>query len=453
MSLSSPTHLYNRLTNRRGFLTWAGRSAAFAGFLAATRSLPVVAQDAPLLRIWMGEDYVPAWNAYLPVMFEKVAAEMGIRVEVELTPDNDTGRARRNTALETDTLPDIFQSGTADAAKFNDLGKVHPIVAELYARMEQADGGWNDNIKAFVTAKDGSVYGIPFYTRPWMMHYRTDLLEAAGYDALPQSIEEFKEIARAINDPGQGIFGTGMPYNQADMDGHMVSFPWLYGGSWQDEAGNLTIETAENLEAFKSYLQFFQEGLTPQDSLNWGGVGNNNAYLTGLSAMVCNTGSLFAALQRDRPDLAEVTQLGPWPKGSDKGAAATTTIGSCLEIAHNSPNAELAADFIEQVLKPENMAPLLEAGSGQAMPVRPSLADIDYFKTNQVVGQIVSTIVPTSRPLTWPGPNNAPYGDLTANSSPFFKDMLHRVLVDNMSPEDSLARFATDGQELVKKYS
>ena len=90
------SRLYTHLVSRRDVLNWAGRSAAFATFLSATRSLPAVAQDAPLLRIWMGEDYVPAWNAYLPVMIKKVAAELGVRVELELTPDNDTGRARRH---------------------------------------------------------------------------------------------------------------------------------------------------------------------------------------------------------------------------------------------------------------------------------------------------------------------------------------------------------------------
>ncbi len=447
------SNLYDRLASRRDVLRWAGRSAAFAGFLAATRSLPAVAADAPVLRIWMGEDYVPAWNAYLPVMIQKIGAEMGVRVEVELTADNDVGRARRQTALESDILPDILQNTTVDAARYYSLGKFHPITAELYEKMASQGGGWLDGMKHFVTAKDGSVYGIPFFTRPWMMHYRMDLLDKAGAKDIPETLDDFMALAREINDPAGGLFGVGMPYNQADMDGHMVPFPWLFNSAWQDEQGNLTVDNPENLQALKAYLAFYEEGLTPPDSLNWGGIGNNNAYLTGISAMVNNTGSLFAALQRDRPDLAEVTKLGPWPRAMAGGDAVATTIGFCLSIVHNSANPELAAQFVEKMLDPENMGPLMEAGSGQAMPVRPALAAIDYFKTDPVVSQIVSRIVPHSRPITYPGPNNAPYADLTSNNSPFFKEMLHRVLVDKMGAEESLAVFASEGAALTKKYS
>jgi ABC-type glycerol-3-phosphate transport system substrate-binding protein len=99
------------------------------------------------------------------------------------------------------------------------------------------------------------------------------------------------------------------------------------------------------------------------------------------------------------------------------------------------------------------MAPLLEAGSGQAMPCRAETTSIDYFKTDPIVSRIVKDVVPYSRPFTYPGPNNGAYGELTSNSTVYFRDMLHRVLVDNMSPEDSLKKFAAQGDELTKKYS
>lgn len=447
------TRLYDYLVSRRGFLNWAGRSAAFAGFLAATRSLPAVAQDAPTLRVWMGEDYVPAWNAYLPVMIEKIAAEMGVKVEVELTPDNDTGRARRNTALETDTLPDIFNAGTADAARYYDLGKLHPIVKDIVERMRDTNGGWVEGVEDFVRAKDGNPYAVPFFTRPWLFHYRMDLLDKAGYKAPPATLDELKEIAKAVQNPSEGIYGAGMPYGQADMDGHMVAMPWLYNSSWQDAEGNLTIENEANLTALKSYLWFYQEGVTPPDSLTWGGVGNNDAYLTGLAAIVNNTPSLFAAIKRDRPDIAEVTNVGPWPQAIPDGKPAATTIGFCLNIAHNTPNAELAAEFVERMLDIENIGPLLEAGGGQAMPVRNNLRELAFLTSDPIIARIANDISPYSRPLTSPGPNNAAYGELTSNNSIYFRDMLHRVLVDDMSPEESLKLFAADGATLAARYN
>lgn len=120
--VSSSSRIYEHLVPRRGFLDWTRRSAAFASFVAATRTLPAVSQNAPLLRFWMGEDYVPAWNAYLPLMIRKVGAEMGVRAEVELIPDNDTGRARRNTALDPN-----WQKSRVSA-----LGRVRSQTANLW---------------------------------------------------------------------------------------------------------------------------------------------------------------------------------------------------------------------------------------------------------------------------------------------------------------------------------
>jgi hypothetical protein len=87
------------------------------------------------------------------------------------------------------------------------------------------------------------------------------------------------------------------------------------------------------------------------------------------------------------------------------------------------------------------------------MPVRQNLSEIEYFKTDPIVSKIVELVVPYSLPFTYPGPNNGAYGELTSNNSPYFKDMLHRVLVDGMSPEDSLKQFAADGEAVAKKYS
>nr|MCU0908575.1 extracellular solute-binding protein [Paracoccaceae bacterium] len=57
---------------------------------------------------------------------------------------------------------------------------------------------------------DGNLYAVPLYSETSFTFYRTDLFEKAGLTVPTEQItyEQFREMAAALHDPANGIYGT-----------------------------------------------------------------------------------------------------------------------------------------------------------------------------------------------------------------------------------------------------
>ena len=54
---------------------------------------------------------------------------------------------------------------------------------------------------------DGKVYGLPQNSNCLALACNMDLLKAAGYDHMPQSLDEFKEMVAATTDASNDVYG------------------------------------------------------------------------------------------------------------------------------------------------------------------------------------------------------------------------------------------------------
>ena len=442
--------LFEGLVRRRSLVRLAGRSAAVAALLDASRALPARAQSAPVLRVWDQRDLVPTWAAVAPAVYAKIGAEIGAQVEAEFLPDNDLSRNQWATALARDALPDVFRLATYDMVRFNGLGKLHPMMPELFTRIGAMHGGWLANAVPTVMFASKAA-AISFFTRAWRLFYRRDIFERAGIKVPVATMADFKAAVKEVNNPRGNLYGVGFPYSEADQDGHMACLPWVFGGGFQNANNELTIATPENEAALAWYAAFYTEGMNPPDAVGWTPVGKNVAYLTGLAAVINNTGSVLAAMRTTEPRFRDVTVYGPWPK-SPAGIAGDSLLAFANAIAHNTKQPDLAAAFLERLMAPEHMAVLLEALGGQGFPVQEPMQHIDFFAKDSVLKQVAEEIVPLTHPSYYPGTPNAAFGEMTSISSPFLKDLLHRVVVDRMSPRDLLNRMAEAAVQVAAKY-
>jgi ABC-type glycerol-3-phosphate transport system substrate-binding protein len=444
------SRFYDRLVRRRGLLRLAGQSAAVAALLEASRSLPAQSQTAPVLRVWDQRDLVPSWAELAPAIYQKIGAEIGANVQAEFLPDNESSRNQWATALARDDLPDVFRLATYDMTRFYGLGKLHPMMPELFARIATLHGPWMAN--AIPTVRfAGKAAAIPFFTRPWRLFYRKDIFDKAGIKVPVATMDEFKAAVKEVNNPKGNLFGVGFPYSEADQDGHMACLPWVFGGGLQNADNEFTIATPQNEAALAWYSSFYTEGMNPPDAVGWTPVGKNVAYLTGLAAVINNTGSVLAAMRTTEPRFKDVTVYGPWPK-SPAGIVGDSLLAFANAISHNTRQPTLAAAFMERLMAPEHMTALLEALNGQGFPVQERMQTIDFFAKDPVLKQVAEEIVPVTHPSYYPGTPNAAYGEMTSISSPFLKDLLHRVVVDRRSPHDSLAEMAKAAVQVAAKY-
>jgi len=87
-------------------------------------------------------------------------------------------------------------------------------------------------IEVFLTPSvfDGQTYGLPIAASARAMFYNTELFEQAGLDGPPDTWEELKEAAAAIDALGDDIAGFGMQGAQIETDVYFYYACWAYGG-------------------------------------------------------------------------------------------------------------------------------------------------------------------------------------------------------------------------------
>ena len=89
-------------------------------------------------------------------------------------------------------LPDIGQVDSPDMESYISLGVFEDITDELesWGELDQFYDGPLSSCKD----PDGKVYGLPQNSNCLALACNMDLLKAAGYDHMPQSLDEFKEM-------------------------------------------------------------------------------------------------------------------------------------------------------------------------------------------------------------------------------------------------------------------
>ena len=110
-----------------------------------------------------------------------------------------------------------------------------------------------------------TLYAVPAYTDAQFLYYRTDLLEKYGFDGPPTTWSELQTQAQTImegeNDPSL----QGFNYQGAAIEGAVCTFLealWTAGGDWQDDEGNITVNTPEGEQALNWYQETLDSGIT-----------------------------------------------------------------------------------------------------------------------------------------------------------------------------------------------
>ncbi|MCL4140975.1 UNVERIFIED_CONTAM: hypothetical protein GTU68_008027, partial [Idotea baltica] len=119
---------------------------------------------------------------------------------------------------------------------------------------------------------NGNLYAVPLYSETSFTFYRTDVFEAAGIEVPSEQITytEFAELARAVHDPDNGMYGTcqrgkaGWGENMAFV-GTVAN---AYGARWFDEKWVPQLDSAEWNAAVTYYVDLMLDSGPPGASAN-----------------------------------------------------------------------------------------------------------------------------------------------------------------------------------------
>ncbi len=273
-----------------------------------------------------------------------------IEVQVQQIPWS-AAHEKLLTAYVGGSTPDLAQIGNTWIPEFAALRAIAPLDARLSASAELDSslffsGVWATNVL------EGVTYGVPWYVDTRVLFYRRDLLARAGYDAMPETWEEWLASLHAVKRVvGEDRFAIFLPTNEwtqlvilaLQSGSPLLADDWTRG-AFREPAFR---------DAFDFYLGLYRSGLAPA-------VGNNeiaNLYQEferGYFAMyVTGPWNLGEFRTRLSPEMQATWATAPLPGPTGPASGVSLAGGSSLVLFQASRRKPEAWQLVEYLSRPE----------------------------------------------------------------------------------------------------
>lgn len=111
---------------------------------------------------------------------------------------------------------------------------------------------------------DGTVWAVPDLASARALYYNVDILEAAGVE-VPTTWDELTAACEAIKAYDSSIYPWGIDMTTDEGQAAFAYYTWNNGGGFVDDAGNWTLNSAENVEAIEYAIGLINSGYTNTD--------------------------------------------------------------------------------------------------------------------------------------------------------------------------------------------
>jgi multiple sugar transport system substrate-binding protein len=183
---------------------------------------------------------------------------------------------------------------------------------EIYKECERKYGKPIDlAVRSTFNPKTKKYFGFSDSYVPDPVNYRTDLWGDVG--VVPDTWDDLRIGGRKVKEKHKLPVGIGL---SAEIDTGMAMRAILYsfGGSVQDERGNLVINSKNTLEAIKFVKALYSEAMSPE-VFAWDASSNNRAMLAGTVSLVLNAISVTREAENKQMDIHKRIGLAKAPKG------------------------------------------------------------------------------------------------------------------------------------------
>jgi multiple sugar transport system substrate-binding protein len=360
-------------------------------------------------------------------------ANPGVVVRIHETPDDATQRHQLYVQWLNARVgsPDVLQLDVIWTAEFAAAGWVLPLdrynppTADFFPATIQANR-WQE-----------SVYALPWFVDAGMLYWRTDLVPRA-----PQSLAELNDAAR--NAMRTAATRHGFVWQGARYEGLITVFAEFlgaFGGSIVGNDGQVSVHSAEGIQALTFMREQIRSGIAPRDVLAWHEEECRFAFQNGAAVFMRNWPYAVAPLSDKKESRVKGRfAVAPMPAATAGGRPTASLGGAQLAVNAWSGRPDLAYRLISFLTAPEQM--LERARVAGQYPARmsvyssPELAEAFAVPPSDVVRIIAAA---TARPVT----------PLYAELSSELQVALHRVLAGEAEPRPALVAAAARMQKII----
>jgi len=217
-------------------------------------------------------------------------------------------------------------------------------MTNVYAEVEKKHGKKIDLAhKSTFNPKTKKYFAFSDSYVPDPGNYHKDWWAEAGFPNGPDSWDDLRKGAKAIRDKSGHPCGLGLS-QELDTSMALRALLWSFGGAEQDEAGKVTINSKETIEALKYMKALYQESETPE-VFTWDPSSNNRAMLAGKISYAQNAISITRTAEKDKNPISAKIMLCKALKGPVRRIAAEHVM-DCYFIWNFAQNKEGAQQFL-----------------------------------------------------------------------------------------------------------
>jgi multiple sugar transport system substrate-binding protein len=253
----------------------------------------------------------------------------------------DAAHQKIASAIAGKQTPDVSMIGSTWMGEFAKTGALDPTPS-MFDKAGYFTGAWD------TTVVGGTSYAVPWYVETRAVYYRKDLAQKAGITAPPQTWDELKAMAKALQQRGGAQWGLYLQPGGTGSWETFLPFAWSNGAEIAKD-GRFTFDTPELVEALAYYQSFYTEKVTPTDLPIQGAL--EQGFVNGsIGAFV--SGPWHAAILNEQggPGFADKYAVAAMPK---KKSATSFAGGSNLAVFKDAKNRDAAWKFVAWLSRPE----------------------------------------------------------------------------------------------------
>ena len=292
------------------------------------------------------------------------ATGVAVRVDAENFEDI---RPKAAVAANVGSGPDIVYGWFDDAHQYPDrVLEVTDLAEDLGARY----GGWYEVCRRY-GMREGRWICLPLGFLGGCLVYRRSMIEAAGYERIPQDLDGFLKLCQALRRRNTPIgLALGNAVGDANAWCHWVV--WAHGARLVDEDGRVAINSAETVAAL-DYARALYDTMIP-GTLSWLDPNNNKAFLAGEISLTLNGISIYYAAKTSTEEglrrMAADIEHAPMPVGPVGRPTELSPVSPAFIFRHTRyPQA--AKQFVRFMMERDQYEPWQAASLGYvSQPLR-----------------------------------------------------------------------------------
>ena len=222
-----------------------------------------------------------------------------------------------------------------------------------------------------------------------MLWVRTDLLEKAGIDKVPETWDELRDACRRMQ--GRGVYGAPLPYARNGMTTLIIiGFIHQAGGRvlTPDLDVDLDSDEAEAaLEFYRSMREFCPAGAT---GYSWGE--SLSAFVSGATATGVYSGRVLINVLRQNPRLADHITCSVYPRISTEVPAWTFNDFPSVFIPAKAADRELTTRLAAWLYREDGYVRQMHATPGHVLPVLEGVAESAAYRNDPTVARYATEI-------------------------------------------------------------